>query len=159
MTALAVLNAERIKLGTTRAPLWIALTVAALSLVLAAVQGSVAHGAAPLEPERAATGVAVFGVPVLMVLASMTVTTEYRSGMIRTTFMATPDRTVVLLAKAFVAALFSAVCAAVMVVGSVLVARLFTTPPIAAHLSLTVPEVWRAPHTARWHPPRARPLA
>ena len=62
--------------------------------------------AAPLPPEKAATGVAVFGVPVLMVLAAMTVTGEYRSGMIRTTFMATPNRTLVLVAKAVVAALF-----------------------------------------------------
>ena len=76
-------------------------------LGLAALQGSTAYGAAPLPPEKAAIGVAVFGVPVLMVLAAMTVTGEYRSGMIRTTFMATPNRTLVLVAKAVVAALFS----------------------------------------------------
>ena len=58
-------------------------------------------------PEKAAIGVAVFGVPVLMILASMTVTGEYRSGMVRTTFLATPNRTLVLVAKAVVAALFS----------------------------------------------------
>ena len=47
---------------------------------LAAMQGvdRLRRGAA--APERAALGVAVFGVPVLMVLASMTVTGEYRSG-------------------------------------------------------------------------------
>ena len=114
MSAVAVLSeirSERIKLSTTRSPLWTAAAVAVLSLGLAALQGMTAYGAAPLPPEKAATGVAVFGVPVLMVLAAMTVTGEYRSGMIHTTFMATPDRTLVLVAKAIVAAFFSAVYA------------------------------------------------
>ncbi len=67
--------------------------------------GALAHDAAP---ERAAMGIAVFGVPVLMVLASMTVTAEYRSGMIRTTFIAAPNRTLVLVAKAVVMSVFAA---------------------------------------------------
>ena len=90
MSALAVLDAERIKLSTTRSPLWAAIGVAVLSLGLAAVQGWTAYDFSPLPPEKAALGVAVFGVPVLMILASLTVTGEYRSEMIRTTFMATP---------------------------------------------------------------------
>ncbi len=49
-------------------------------------------------------GVAVFGVPVLMILSAMTVTSEYRNGVIRTTFAAIPNRTLVLVAKAVVAA-------------------------------------------------------
>jgi ABC-2 type transport system permease protein len=52
--------------------------------------------------------VAIFGVPVLMILAAMAVTGEYRSGMIRTTFMATPNRALVLVAKAVVAAVYAA---------------------------------------------------
>ena len=143
MNALAVLNAERIKLSTTRSPLWISAAVAVLSLMVAAIQGVLAHDGTPLAPEKAALGVAVFGVPVLMVLASMTVTAEYRSGMIRTTFIATPNRTLVLVAKAVVVSVFSAVYAAVMVIGSVLVARFLTTPLTAAGLSLSRPEVWR----------------
>ena len=141
MNGLTVLNAERIKLSTTRSSLWISSAVAALSLMLAAIQG-VAHNGAPLGPERAALGAAVFGVPVLMVLASMTMTAEYRSGMIRTTFIATPNRTLVLVAKVIVVSLFSAIFAAVMVIGSVLVARFLTTTLNAAGLSLSRPEVW-----------------
>ena len=68
-------------------------------------------------------GVAVFGVPVLMILAALTVTGEYRSGMIRTTFMAAPNRTLVLAAKATVAAAFSSFYAAVMVAASIVVAH------------------------------------
>jgi hypothetical protein len=119
----AALNAERIKLFTTRSPLWSAVAVAVLSLGLAAIQAETVYGPGPLEPEKAAMGIAVFGVPVLMILSSLTVTNEYRSGLIRTTFMAVPNRTLVLVAKAVVAAVFSGIYAAVMVAASIAVAR------------------------------------
>jgi ABC-2 type transport system permease protein len=146
VSTLAVLRAERIKLSTTRSPLWTAVGVAGLSLGLAAIQGSASYGSAPVPPERPAISVAVVGVPVLMVLAAMTVTGEYRSGMIRTTFMATPNRSLVLLAKAFVAAVFSGVCTALMVMGAVVAAHLAAPPLVGveSHLSLIAPETWRA---------------
>jgi ABC-2 type transport system permease protein len=143
VSAVAVLNAERIKLSTTRSVVWTAAAVAVLSIGLAALQGSTAYGAAPLPSERAATGVAVFGVPVLMVLAAMTVTGEYRSGMIRTTFMATPNRSLVLVAKAIVAAVFSAAYAAAMTVAAVAVGRLMAPPLVGSHLSFVDPATWR----------------
>jgi ABC-2 type transport system permease protein len=123
MSAVSVLNAERVKLTTTRSPLWAAIEVAVLSLGLAAVQASTVYGPGPLEPQKAAMGVAVFGVPVLMILSALTVTNEYRSGLIRTTFMAVPNRTLVLAAKATVAAAFSSFYAAVMVAASIVVAH------------------------------------
>jgi ABC-2 type transport system permease protein len=144
VSAVAVLDAERIKLSTTRSPLWSAVAVAGLSLGLAMLQGSTAYGAGPLPPEKAAMGVAVFGVPVLMILAAMTVTGEHRSGMIRTTFMATPNRTLVLVAKAIVAAVFSGVYTAVMVIGAVLVARMAAPPMVGSHLWVADAETWRA---------------
>lgn len=124
----AVVNAERIKLTTLRSPLWAASAAAVLSFALALLQASVAYDYTQMAVPEAALGVAVFGVPVLMIVAAMTVTGEYRSGLIATTFMAAPDRTVVVCAKAIVAALFSAVSAVLMVVGSVLVARLVAAP-------------------------------
>ena len=143
MTALAALDSERIKLSTTRSALWTAAVVAVLSIGLAALQGATAFGAAPLPPERAVMGVAVFGVPVLMVLSAMTVTGEYRSGMIRTTFMATPNRTLVLAAKAIVALVFSAVYTAVMTVIAVVVAHLMAPPLVGTQLSFIDPDTWR----------------
>jgi len=131
MTAAAVMNAERIKLTTIRSPLWATGAAAALSFGIAALQAATTYGNERLTVPAAALGVAVFGVPVLMVVAAMTVTGEYRTAMVRTTFMAMPDRTLVLVAKAVVAAVFSGVAAAIMVVGSVLVARV----PLA--------DVWR----------------
>jgi ABC-2 type transport system permease protein len=145
VSAVALLDAERIKLSTTRSPLWTAVAAAVLSLGLAAIQGSAAYGAAPLPPEKPAIGVAVFGVPVLMVLAAMTVTGEYRSGTIRTTFMATPNRSLVLGTKAIVAAVFSGVYTALMVIGAVLAARMAAPPLVGveSHLSLAAAETWR----------------
>lgn len=143
MSAVAVLDAERIKLTTTRSVVWSAGVVAVLSIGLAALQASTAYGAAPLPPERAVTGVAVFGVPVLMILAAMTVTGEYRSGMIRTTFMTTPNRTLVLVAKALVAAAFSAAYTAVMTIVAVVVGRLMAPPLIGSQLSFVDPDTWR----------------
>ncbi|MGD9618806.1 MAG: ABC transporter permease [Mycolicibacterium sp.] len=110
----AAIDAERIKLTTVRSPWWAALGAAALSLGTAALQ----------TVPGPALGIAVFGVPVLMVVAATTVTGEYRTAMARTTFLAVPDRTLVLCAKAVVAALFSSIFAALIVLGAIVVARL-----------------------------------
>lgn len=143
MSAIAALDAERIKLSTTRSPLWSVVAVAVLSLGVAMLQASTVYGAGALPPEKAAMGVAVFGVPVLMILSSLTVTNEYRSGLIRTTFMAVPARSLVIVAKAVVAAVFSSFIAVLMVIASVIAARL-TAPAIAGtQLSLTDAQAWR----------------
>ncbi len=94
-----------------------------LSLGLAALQAAVAYDGRPPTPAMAVLGVAVFGVPVLTVVAAMTVTGEYRTQTMATTFMAIPHRSLVLAAKAVVAAGFSAIAAAAMVLGAILVAR------------------------------------
>ena len=51
---------------------------------------------------------------VLMILAALTVTSEYRFGIIRTTFQATPQRGTVLMAKALLVGVYSAVLTAVL---------------------------------------------
>lgn len=138
-----MLGAERIKLSTTRSPLWTAAAVAALSLGLAALQATNAYDTSRLPPERAAIGVAAFGVPLLMIVASMTVTSEYRSGLIRTTFMATPNRTLVLVTKAVVTSVVSGLYTAVMVILSIMLARLVAKPLAGSNLSLAEPATWR----------------
>lgn len=143
MTALAVLNAERIKLSTIRSPLWSALLAAVLSLGVAAMQGAAAYGSAGLAPQQVSIGVAVFGIPILMILSATVVTGEYRSGMIRTTFAATPNRTLVLAVKAVVAAVLSGAVAAALVVVAVMVARLTSEPLQTGRLSLANAEVWK----------------
>ncbi len=98
MTLLAV---ERIKLATTRSPWWLAL------LTLAAAAGSAA-----LSNDRTVAstqGFYRFGLVIMMVIAALAVTTEYRFGTIRSTFLAMPDRTDVLVAKTAVVALVAGV--------------------------------------------------
>lgn len=143
MSVAAVLNSERVKLVTLKSPLWSALLAAALSLGVAALQGASTYGAAGVRPESAATGVAVFGIPVLMILSAMTVTGEYRTGMIRSTFAATPNRGLVLAAKAVVAAVCAGVYTTVLVLASVVVARLLSDAVPSTELSVTAPGVWR----------------
>ncbi|KUI32367.1 ABC transporter permease [Mycobacterium sp. IS-1496] len=138
-----MLRAELLKLWTTRAPVWSVLTVVVLSVGLAAIQASVGSARTPIEPERAAVGVATFGVPVLLILAALTVTGEYRTGMIRTTFLAMPRRTYVLWTKALVTAWFSGLTAALTVVAAVVSVRVVGTDRQAAELSLTESAVWR----------------
>ena len=143
MSVLAAVAAERIKLTTVRSPLWSCIAATVCSLGIAALQGWTAYGTLGLPPERAAIGVAVFGVPVLMVLAGMTITGEYRTGMIKATFTANPNRTVVLAAKAVVAAVFSAVFTAVVTVAALVMARLAADPLLGAELSLADGGAWR----------------
>jgi ABC-2 type transport system permease protein len=136
------LNAERIKLTTVRSPLWSCIVAAILGIGVAALQGSLAYGAA-VPPERAVIGVAVFAVPVLMILSAMTVTGEYRTGMIRTTFAATPDRSMVLVVKAVVVAVFSALFTGVLSMAAAVTARLLTDPLLGDQSSFSDSGVWR----------------
>jgi hypothetical protein len=63
--------------------------------------------------------------------------------MIRTTFLAVPNRTRVLVAKAVVAASFAGLWTAVMVVASVVAVRVVGTDRQGADLALSEPAVWR----------------
>jgi hypothetical protein len=144
MTATAVLAAERIKLVTTRSPIWSTAAVVVLSLGYAAMQAGIARTTGyVIAPERAALGVAAFGVPVLMILAALTVTGEYRTGLIKTTLLATPNRTLMLSAKAAISAAFASALTAVMVLGAIVVAKLLAKPSVGVRLSLGEAAAWR----------------
>ncbi len=138
------INAERIKLQSTRSPIWLILTVLALSLGFAAIQAAALPSHGVLQPQRAAIGVSVFGVPVLMILSAMSITGEYRSGTIRTTFLATPHRAWALVAKAIVTAALSAVVTAIMVAGSIAFAASLVNAQQGVELSFASAQVWRA---------------
>lgn len=142
MSFLATANAERIKLQTTRSPLWLMLTVVVLSLGLAGIQ-AYAMPYSFLPPERAALGIGVFGVPVLMILSALTVTGEYRTGMIRSTFLATPRRATVILAKSFVAATLCGVLTAVTTFASIVLAGSLVADRAADGLAPGSFGVWR----------------
>lgn len=104
MTLLAV---ERIKLFTTRSPWWCALITLIITVGFAALVIGNANDvdfAASVRYTQAGYGL---GMAVIMVLAALSVTTEYRFGTIRTTFQAIPNRISALLAKTMVVATLS----------------------------------------------------
>lgn len=110
MTLLAV---ERIKLLSTRSPWWCALAALVLTGGFSALVVGNASGQFPATV--ASTQFAyTFGMAVIMVLATLAVTTEYRFGTMRTTFQAVPNRASALLAKTTVVALVALVVGEVM---------------------------------------------
>lgn len=115
MTLLAV---ERIKLFTTRSPWWCALITLVVTIGFSAlVVGNSNDGefAATVASTQFGYG---FGMAVIMVLAALSVTTEYRFSTIRTTFQAVPHRASALLAKTTVVALLALVIGEVSAFGS-----------------------------------------
>lgn len=136
MTLLAV---ERIKLFTTRSPLWCALATVGVTVGFAAL---IAGVDTDNLPTIATTQFGMnFGLMVIMVMAALAITTEYRFGTIRATFQAIPNRTSTLLAKATVVALFAGLIGEVVAFGSVAIAKLIR--PSAA-LGIDTAYEWRA---------------
>ncbi|GAB17981.1 putative ABC transporter permease protein [Gordonia effusa NBRC 100432] len=118
MTPLATVNSEYIKLTTTRSPYWCAAVVVALSLGISVLIGAVLSSTPDtgLGIADYLLGLNQFGVIVLMIMAVLAVTSEYRFGTIRTTFTATPRRRRVLIAKAVVFGGLAVVLSAVLAV-------------------------------------------
>ncbi|WP_020674340.1 ABC transporter permease [Amycolatopsis nigrescens] len=115
MTLLAM---ERIKLFSTRSPWWCALVMVLVTVAFGTLMtlGAVDNGR---PPTVAGTQAGYnFGLPVVMVLAALAVTTEYRFGTIRTTFQAVPGRTGALAAKTVVVALLALVLGELAAFGS-----------------------------------------
>ncbi|GGK52030.1 ABC transporter permease [Nocardia camponoti] len=114
---MGVMAAERIKLTSTRSPWWSSAIVIVLGLglaILIAVVTKAASGAdsgevPELTPDIVVSGVSGFGVLVLMIMAALTVTSEYRFGVVRTSFMAVPNRSLVIIAKAVLVGVYAAV--------------------------------------------------
>ncbi|WP_236790411.1 ABC transporter permease [Amycolatopsis sp. GM8] len=120
MTLLAV---ERIKLFTTRSPWWCALVALVLTIGFSALIVGNTSGDEVATVSSTQFGY-TFGMAVVMVLAALAVTTEYRFGTIRTTFQAVPHRTSALLAKTTVVALMALVIGEIGAFGSLAIGML-----------------------------------
>lgn len=146
---MGVVAAERIKLTSTRSPWWCSAIVVALGLGLAALIAAVSRASVGKENETLLTtagamvGVSGFGVMVLMIMATLTVTSEYRFGIIRTTFQATPNRSRVLVTKALLTGAYAAMLTFVLGLLAYLIAK-----PLAGdagrQMSLSSDADWRA---------------
>ncbi len=131
---MTLLNVERIKLFSTRSPYWCLIAIAAASLGLATLFGLVENGDAAI-PYIFLRGVGL-GMSIYMVLSALAVTTEYRFGTIRNTFLGVPRRPSVLLAKTVLLALLGAVVGLVAAIGSYFLAKaLAKAPPVPLELS------------------------
>jgi ABC-2 type transport system permease protein len=136
MTLLAV---ERIKLFTTRSPLWCTLAALPVTIGFAALLAGVDT---ENLPTIASTQFGMnFGLMVIMVMATLAITTEYRFGTIRATFQAVPNRSATLLAKTTVVALFAGIVGELAAFGAVGISKLIQS---SADLGINTPFEWRA---------------
>jgi ABC-2 type transport system permease protein len=105
MTQLAV---ERIKLFSTRSPWWCMAMALGLTVGFTAIIAANSNVEFPLTVQ-ATQFTHTFGLYVIMVMAALAITTEYRFGTIRATFQAVPNRFSPLVAKAVVVAVLAGI--------------------------------------------------
>jgi len=145
---MGVLAAERIKLTSTRSPWWCSAIVVVLALGLAALFAAVARSssgkeyALDLTVATAVGGISGFGVMVLMIMATLTVTSEYRFGIIRTTFQATPHRAKVIATKAGLVGVYGAVLTIVLAFAAFAIAKA-VGGDAGTNLTLSGGDAWR----------------
>lgn len=150
---MGVLAAERIKFTSTKSPWWCSAIIVVLGLGFAAILGWAAQLAtdtdAPegIPPTTAADvvglGVGTFGSMVLMILAALTVTSEYRFGLIRTTFQAVTNRGSVLAAKALLVGVYGAILSFLLAVIGLYLAKALAGEQAGALLGFDIDGTWR----------------
>ncbi|MEU8900720.1 ABC transporter permease [Nocardia sp. NPDC048505] len=149
---MGVLTAERIKLTSTRSPWWCTVIIVAIglglpllfTLITNATYGTEDGENAPsLSPGLAASGVAGLGVMVLTIMAALAVTNEYRFGIIRTTFQATPHRGRVISTKAGLLGVYGAVLTGIIVALAYFLVKVLAKPELRPLLDLTNGDTWR----------------
>jgi ABC-2 type transport system permease protein len=122
------LHAEWTKLRTVPGPAWLLLGVAALTIAVSAAAAGAAHCprnlTCPVDPAKLSLTGVQFGQALVAILAVLTVSNEYGSGLMRVTLAAMPRRHVLLAAKAILLAALVLVTGAVAVFGSVLAGHL-----------------------------------
>jgi ABC-2 type transport system permease protein len=121
------LRAEWTKLRTVAGTGWLLLAAAVLTAGLSAAAVAATRcpaGGCGIDAAKLSLTGVLLGQAVVAVLAVLTVSTEYSTGMIRTTLTAMPRRTTVLAAKAIVLTAAVLVTAPLGVLGSVLAGRL-----------------------------------
>jgi ABC-2 type transport system permease protein len=123
---MSVIAVERIKLFSTRSPWWCMIVAAVLSIGLASLFTGFIKSA---DEQQATIFITQGGVQlsrmVMMVMAALAVTTEYRFGTIRTSFQAVPQRAKLLLGKTAVVAALAGVVGLVASFGAWAVGNLF----------------------------------
>jgi ABC-2 type transport system permease protein len=122
------LHAEWTKLRTVSGPAWLLLGIVALTIAVSTAAVGATHCpqdlTCPVDTTKLSLTGVQLGQAVVAILAVLTISNEYGSGMIRTTLAAMPNRLAVLAAKAILVAVLVLAAGAVAVFGSVLAAHL-----------------------------------
>jgi ABC-2 type transport system permease protein len=122
------LHAEWTKLRTVSGPAWLLLGVVALTIAVSTAAVGATHCpqdlTCPVDTTKLSLTGVQLGQAVVAILAVLTISNEYGSGMIRTTLAAMPNRLAVLAAKAILVAVLVLAAGAVAVFGSVLAGHL-----------------------------------
>jgi ABC-2 type transport system permease protein len=159
---MGVLAAERIKLTSTRSPWWCTALMVVAALAIAALfslaikagvdqfNSDIAAGKQPVTdnpyPDNSIAGLGItglaqgfpgFGYILVMILAALAVTSEYRFGTIKATFLAVPNRSAVLLAKAGLISVSAAILSAVLTFLSFFIFKAMTGSDAGRSLSLS----------------------
>jgi ABC-2 type transport system permease protein len=122
-----VLQAEWAKLRTAPGTLWLLLAAAALTMAVSAAAAVAARCPAAgcgQDPAKVSLTGIYLGQAVAAIVAVLAISTEYSTGMIRTTLAAMPRRTAVLAAKAAVVTGLILAAGTVAVLGCLLAGRL-----------------------------------
>jgi ABC-2 type transport system permease protein len=107
---MGLVAAERIKLASVRSPWWCAAMAVAGVIGLTLLMVLVDPGEMADAPSgQGSNPFLLFGLMLVLVLAAVSVTTEYRYSTVRVTFEAVPNRTAAMLAKAVVVAVVGGV--------------------------------------------------
>lgn len=122
---------EAIKLFTTKSIWWTSALFIAFSLGVAALMGSFTEGM-PLTPQNAVVGVYMFGFIIIAVQAVMVITSEYRHKYQSITYLATPRRWTVAVAKLLLYAVIAALLTLVVLVACYLLAEALVSPEVGA---------------------------
>lgn len=124
---LAALSVERIKLFSTKSPYW------CFGVILFAVWGLALTIALVDDGDEATVFTtqigSAMGLMTFLVMAVLTVTTEYRFGTIRNSFLAVPQRAMVLVSKTVLMAFIGAVTGAIASLGAFLLVKILAKDP------------------------------
>lgn len=138
---MSVIQVERIKLFSTRSPWWCMIVSAILTIGLAALTTGFLKGADEQEASIFITQPgAQLSQMVMMVMAALAVTTEYRFGTLRTSFLAVPQRSTLLLGKTAVVAFLAGIVGLVASFGAWGIGSLLAG---SADLSINTGAEWR----------------
>ncbi len=124
---MSLITVERIKLFSTKSPYWCVGAIVAASLLIALAIGLGDAGRQAI-PYFALRGVGL-GLEIFMVMSALAVTTEYRFSTLRSTFLAVPKRTNVLLAKTLLLAAVGAVVGLVCALAAFFLAKALAKEP------------------------------